>query len=205
LEQIARDAMLVYLDRRVVPEVLTLIPSPRGNFRVTGTDELVSPLGWTRHQFHWRVVELWTLPAGELLASPDPGLLPWIPLTQFDGPPEPLFQQCRERIDREAPAPERANLLAVTQVLTRLRYNDPQLLTIFGGSQVMIESPLIQELLAQRQKKDLETFLEGRFGAIPAEIVRQVDSILSEQKLAELIRFAGQCSDLEAFRLRLQS
>jgi hypothetical protein len=104
-EQIIRDLMLVYLDRRVLPEVLTLVLSPRGSIRVSGIQELVSPLGWTRHRIEWRVVELWTLPAEELLAGNDPGLLPWVPLTHFDGPPEPVLERCREQSDRRALAP----------------------------------------------------------------------------------------------------
>jgi len=204
-EQIIRDVMLVYLDRRVLPEVLTLVLSPRGNFRVSGNQQLASPLGWARYQLHWRVVELWTLAAEELLEGNDPGLLPWVPLTHFDGTPESVFTKCRERIDQEATPPERANLLAVTQVLTRLRYNDPRLLTIFGGSQAMIESPLIQELMAQRSHKAILSFLEVRFKSVPAEIARNLESIVDEQKLDDLARFAAECPDLEAFRLRLPS
>jgi hypothetical protein len=204
-EQVVRDVMLVYLDRRVLPDVLTLVLSPRRSIRVSGAQELASPLGWTRHHLEWRVVELWTLAADALLEGKDPGLLPWVPLAHFDGPPEPVFRKCRQQIDREATAPERANLLAVTQVLTRLRYNDPQLLTIFGGSQAMIESPLIQEMMAQRSHKAILAFLEVRFKTVPTEIARKLESIVDEQKLDDLARFAAECPDLEAFRLRLQS
>ena len=38
-----------------------------------------------------------------------------------------------------------ANLLAVTQVMTRLRYNDPSYWAILGGKKTMMESPLIKE------------------------------------------------------------
>jgi hypothetical protein len=44
-----------------------------------------------------------------------------VPLAQFDGPPEPIMRECRERIDREAPANEHENMLAVTQLLAGLR------------------------------------------------------------------------------------
>jgi hypothetical protein len=47
------------------------------------------------------------------------------------------------------PPEEKANLLAVTQVLTELRYNEDAgllsvLLTVLGGAQIMLESPLVE-------------------------------------------------------------
>jgi hypothetical protein len=204
-EQVLRDALIVWLARRVVPDVVTLVLQPLGTFRLEGTTELTSRHRLTRFVGSWNVVDLWTLSAEELLAANDVGLIPWVPLTQFGGPPEALVQQCRDRIDQQAPPEERANLLAVTQVMTRLRYNDPQLLALLGGSRIMIESPLIQELMAQNGHEYILTFLEGRFGTVPPELVVQLRSILDEQKLRELSRFAAQCPDLEAFRAKINS
>ena len=202
-EQVIRDTMLVHLDRRRLPEVLTLVLCPRGNVQVSGTGQLSSRQGWTRLQLSWRVVELWTVPAEELLAANDVGLIPWVPLTQFTGPPEPILQQCRERIEQQAPAEERSNLLAVTQVLTRLRYNDRGLLSIFGGSRAMIESPLIQELMAERSHKHILRLLTGRFGPVPPEIAASLQNIQDEQTLDDLVDVASRCPDLETFRNRL--
>jgi hypothetical protein len=203
LEQVLRDTALVYLDRRVLPEVLTLVLHPKGQLRITGNHEETSPLGWARLQCNWRIVELWTLPAADLLAANDLGIVPWVPLAHFDGPPEPVLQQVRQRIDQQAPPDERANLLAVTQVLTRLRYNDPQVLSLLGGSQIMIESPLIQELMAQRMHKDILRVLAARFGPVPPEIVAALQAIVDETKLDALVEWAATCPDLEAFRTRL--
>jgi hypothetical protein len=68
------------------------------------------------------VVELWTVPAEDLLATGDVGLIPWVPLAQFDGPPDLIFRECRARIDHDAQPEEHENLLAVSQVLAGLRY-----------------------------------------------------------------------------------
>ncbi len=87
------------------------------------------------------------MPARQLLDANDIGLVPWVPLTRFRERPEVVLQECRRRIDEQAPANERANFLAVTQVMSRLRYNSLNLMALFGGRQAMIESPLIQELL----------------------------------------------------------
>jgi hypothetical protein len=204
-EQVVRDAMAVYLDRHVLPEVLTLVLHPKGQVRVSGAEELTSRRGWTRLACAWRVVELWTLPATSLLAMDDVGVLPWVPLAQSDQPPEVLLRACRERIDRLAAPEEHANLLAVAQVLARLRYNDPGLLSIFGGSQAMIESPLIQELMAQRGHKDIVRVLAARFGSVPPEIEAAVRAIQDESRLDALLDGAALCPDLEAFRQRLAS
>jgi hypothetical protein len=64
---------------------------------------------------------LWTLPSTDLLALGDPGLVPWVPLTNHQGSAETLFQKCRSIIDQKAKPEEKENLLAVTQILARLR------------------------------------------------------------------------------------
>lgn len=204
-EQMLLDAVLVLADRRVLPEVLTLILHPLGTYRLSGTHQRTSAHGLSRMTFSWRVVELWTLSAADLLAANDVGLIPWVPLTQYDGLPEVLIQQCRDRIDQQAPPENHANLLAVTQVMTRFRYNDPQVLSLLGGSRAMIESPLIQELLAQKTHQDIVDVLESRFGAVPPELTLALRTTMDETRLRELNRFAAVCPDLVAFQAQLAS
>jgi hypothetical protein len=208
-EQVLRGAQLVYLDRRALPEVLVLVLQPRGDFRLTGASEAASQHGWTHLRCNWRMVELWTLPAEQLLAANDVGLVPWVPLTRFDGPPEPVLEECRRRIDQQAPPDEQANLLAVTQVLAHLRYNNRQLLSIFGGSRAMIESPLVQELIAETKQRTTQQHildnLEARFGPVPSEIAVKVRAITDEKKLSDFHRHAATCPDLESFRARLDA
>jgi hypothetical protein len=167
--------------------------------------DLTSRQGWTSLHITWRVVELWTLSAQELLEANVVGLIPWVPLTQFQGPPEPILEECRRRIDQQAPAEERANFLAVAQVLTRLRYNEPDLLSIFGGSQIMIESPLIQELVAERMRKVILRVLSDQFGSIPPDIKTALQGVLDEARLEDLVAWAARCPDLDSFRMRLSS
>jgi hypothetical protein len=208
-EQALRDALLVYADRNVLPEVITIVLQPRGAFRLDGRVQRASRRGTTRWTSEWLVVELWALSAADLLAANDVGLIPWVPLTQYDGPPEALIQLCRDRIDQQARPEERGNLLAVSQIMTQLRYNDAGLLAILGGSRMIIESPLVQELLAQNTQEtrqaDILTFLEGRFGEVPLEIAAELRLVKDKQKLQDLSRFAGQCPDLAAFQARLRS
>jgi predicted transposase YdaD len=155
------------------------------------------------------VVELWTLAAEDLFAANDVGVIPWVPLTQYQGPPETLLEQCRQRIEEQARPDQQTNLLAVSQVLAGLRFSDPELLAILGGKRVMIESPVIKELLAEKraetQQQAVGVVLEGRFGEVPQDITKRLRRIRSEKRLTDLIRYASRCPDLEAFRTELFS
>ncbi len=216
-ELLVRDALLVYLNYRVVPEVLAVILRPKGRLLVPASVSLQSPEGWSELALRWRVVEVWTVPVEELLSSGDPGLMPWAPLTRFAGSPERILRQCRVVIDGVPDAAERANLLAVTQVLTRLRYNDPGLLRILGGHSIMIESPLLRELKDEwtaeaRDKARLEAkaedilrVLEYRFGPVPPPVQEAVRGTQDVAGLEALLERAARCPDLEGFRARLSS
>ena len=191
----------------MLPEVLTVVLHTRGNARVGDSYELRSRLGWTRLAVAWRVVELWNVPAEQLFAANDIGLIPWVPLAQFSDPPAVVLQECRRRIDQQSAPLEHANLLAVTQVLTGLRYNDPQLLSLLGGKQAMIESPVLQEFVheavAEARQRDILRVLGARFGAVPQEIAAALRSVQDEAKLDELVDWASRSPSLEAFRSRL--
>jgi len=198
-EQLLRGLILVLLERRELPEVLVVVLHPKGRFRVGDSYELRSKLGCTGLNARWRVVELWELPAEELFAAEEPGLVPWIPLTQFDGPPEPILRQCRELIEQKAEPDERVNLLAVTQVLTKLRFDAPELLASLGGRDIMIESPLIQELTDERAQRAVLTVLDTRFGFVPDEVADRVGSVSGDEELEALLKDAVKCPNLESF------
>ncbi len=211
VEHVVTATALVYLDRQVVPDVLVLVLHPRGNALAAGATTMRSRQGWTTWPLSWRIVRLWELPAQALLAAGDVGLIPWVPLTQFDGPPESIVRECRERIDRDAPPNEHENLLAVTQFLAHLRYNDPKLFNILGGRRAMIESPLLQEILAeerleaQRQtmRKAIVAILTSRFGSEAAELEADLKAIEDGDRLMELITLSASCRSLKSFRKQL--
>jgi hypothetical protein len=95
--------------------------------------------------------------------------------------------------------------LAVTQFLLGLRYNDPNLLTILGGKNVMIESPVLQGYLAERSHKGILLLLEKRFGTVPPHLAAKLRAIVDEQRLLDLNVQAGTCPSLEAFQALLDS
>ncbi|MDP6115504.1 MAG: hypothetical protein QGG53_26895 [Planctomycetota bacterium] len=206
-DQLTRDALLVFLDRMVVPEVVVLILHPKGNLQISDFAEFESELGLASLRLRWRVVELWKLDAEELLATNDPGLMPWVSLTEFTDPPEEVLRRCRQTIDQEAKPAEQTNLLAVSQVLAKLRFDDVNILNLFGGKQVMIESPLIQELvdeavLSQKQK-DILQILKVRFGDVPAEVSAKVEAKRALDELEPLFDASATAPSLDAFKERL--
>ena len=208
-EQMQRDAVMVLLDRRVLPTLLTIVLHPKGNLRVTGDHAWTCRQGRTRLSLQWQVIELWTLAADDLLAAQDVGLIPLIPLAHSDQSADAVLRQCRLRID-QAPGEERENLLAVAQVMAQMRYNDAGLLSILGGTRMIMESPLIQGILEEARventqkimRKAIRQILETRFGELRPQIVEALDAVVDERRLDDLITEAVRCTSLDDFRAR---
>ncbi len=212
--QLVSDLMMVYLHEGVMPDATVLVLRPKGNLAVPDTVDFPSAQGSVQSEFSWRVVNLWEVDAEDLLSADEVGLIPWIPLTQFDESPHAMLTHCRERIDQSA-SPHQVNLLAVCQVMTRLRYNDDTLMEIFGGRKIMIESPLIQELMDEAETKgeargvqqtrceDILAFLAFRFGAIPGNMRSALEKISDLGALAALRDTALSCQSLDEFEAAL--
>ena len=201
------DVLLTYLNRRVVPEVVAITLHDRGNVRVSPEIRLNSPLGHTRLEAGWLVVNLWELNAADFLPLTDPGLAPWVPLMKIHGPPEPVLQQCRDAID-SVPVPGRkANLLGVTQILAGLRFDDKMLEALFHVEGKMIESPVLEKWFRQRDVATRQTIileiLDSRFGPVPAEVSAAVRVVADEDRLREITRTASTSPTLDAFRQNL--
>ena len=185
---------------------MVLFLHPKGNIEAAGAVNLRSRQGWTDWRLSWKIAKLWEIPAEELLAASDVGLIPWVLLTQFDGPPEPIVLQCRARIDQDAPPDEHENLLAVTQLLARLRYHDPKLFQLLGGRKAMIESPLLDELKAEwtreTTRKAILKFLEARFGIAARALEAELKTV-DENRLDDLLSLAATCRTLASFRKKV--
>ena len=203
LKQALDDVTLAYSALDQLPEMLMLVLRPKGRFRIAGTHTIQSKLRLSRLQVEWRTVELWTLSAAEFLAAGDVGVIPWVPLMQFDGPAQSLLERCADKIERVAPAKERADLLAVAQVLSGLRFPQLDLFQIFGGERTMIESPVLQKMMAQRSHDLILDVLKERFHLVPRDVAKQVRAIVDEKKLRQLNRVAVTCGDLDTFRAAL--
>jgi len=207
VQQVRDDIRLVRQARGVLPEALVLCLCPRGKYRVPEQAEERSHLGWTAETLKWKVVEMFGLPAEEVLAAPGVGAVPLAPLARYDGPPEVLLQRCRDRIEREGGA-QRANLLAVAQVFARLHFDRPEWLAILGGRKTMIESPLIQEIVEEskhtERRKATVDVLETRFGKVMQAITAGLEQVKEDAKLVRLTRQAAICLSLQAFEESLR-
>jgi hypothetical protein len=200
LKQALDDLTIAYQALGHLPELVMLILCPKGRFQITGTHEVRSKLGLSRLSVEWKPVELWGLSAEQFLAVRDVAVVPWVTLMQFDGPPEALLQRCADKIEREADPKDRADLLAVSQVMTQLRFPNPELLHLLRGEQVMIESPLLQKMIAEKLHEAIREALKARFDTVPQDVNRLLGQILNERKLTKLTGIAAKCADLEAFR-----
>ncbi len=218
-KQAADDALLVYLERGVLPEVVTLVLHPRGKRPTPAELTVHSDEGSTHLHVSWKLVELWKVPAEDLLAADDIGLIPWVPLAQFDGPPEPIFRACRARIEREPDPKERESLRVVTHFLAGLKYNDPGLFQLLGGQNAMFKtgSPILQEIIDEATRKAerkgerkgegggkgpkllLGTVLVARFGT-EAEALKAELKTIRDDRLKKLVELAAIRPDLDSFR-----
>lgn len=210
--QVFEDLEAVHLARGVTPEVVCLVLKPKGNQTVTGTATRRSRSGSTTVTAVWPVVNLWEIDAEQLLARNDPGLIPWVPLAKSARTPDDLLVDCRDRLAAIPDQRTRKDLTAVTAILSRLANDPKRLLNLFGGHQIMIESPLIDELMEYvREKEYLKAqiatlrsaicaALEARFGSVPAELPAAVSAISDPGRLESLLRIAATCPDVAAFQ-----
>jgi hypothetical protein len=67
----------------------------------------------------------------------------------------------------------------------------------------MIESPLIQELMATRMHKAILGLLAKRFGKLPADLEKSLRAIQDEDRLDQLVCWAAECPDVTAFAKQL--
>jgi hypothetical protein len=118
-----------------------------------------------------------------------------------------IISQCRARIDQDAPPHQHENLLAVTQFLAGLQYNDPKLFQILGGRKAMIESPILDELRAEWTREtmiaDLMTVLVTRFGSKAEPLETELKAVVDEARLKDLVKHAVACRTLSSFRKQL--
>ena len=205
LKQALDDLTLAYSVLGHLPELLMLVLRPKGKFRISGEHEIRSELGMSRLEVRWRVVELWTLSAERFLVEADVGILPWVPLMQMKSPPEAILEQCAGRIEREAPPRQQGDMLAVAEVMTGLRFSDPDFLTIFQRERTMIESPVVKRWKAESLHEAILDVLKDRFHSTPRDVTKPLRAILDEKKLRQLNIVAAKCADLDAFRQAIQS
>jgi hypothetical protein len=69
----------------------------------------------------------------------------------------------------------------------------------------MIESPILQKMVAECIHELILALLMERFGTVPQDVTKHLREIIDEKKLRKLNLLAAMCPDLEAFRDALLS
>lgn len=151
--QVLEDLEAVHLARGIVPEAICLVLRPKGQLTVRGALESTSRRNTTKIAGSWTVVRLWDLEAADLLATGDPGLIPWVPLARSDRPADELLAECRDRIAEVVDERDRSGLKVVTTILAGLAFPGRKFLNLFGGAEKMIESPVLDELVELIEKR----------------------------------------------------
>ena len=214
--QVLDDIMLVALEHRRMPEVVSLILKPKGEVAVNGRDERASPSRQVRLVGTWPVVKLWEIDAETLFADGDDGLIPLAPLARTTLPPVEIVTRCVDRMNAVADDTERSSLLTVASIFLKLAGSPFDLIRLPGGKAMFLEKIVRQmeeaELAEAREywrprhfadarRTDVLAELQERFGSVPSEVADAVNGIDSETRLRQLHRFAVTCPDLAAFVL----
>ena len=211
--QIRDDAAMTILTRGMLPNILLVVLFPKGSLTTEPEQVMHSSHGLSELRLRITVINMWTIPAEELLAANDVGIIPFVPLTAYSGPPEALLQRCAERIEEQASPEEKGNLLATTHVMAEMRYNKLDLLKLLGGNPMTMQkifdaSPTIQRIKAdaerERSHKYILQLLEKRFEVVPEDLAAHLRSIEDQQRLDSLHDFVVECSDIEAFRVAMK-
>jgi hypothetical protein len=202
------DAAMTLLARGKLPDILLVVLFPKGNLATNPEQILRSAHGLSELRLKITVVNMWAVRAEELLAANDIGIIPFVPLTSYQGPPEALLRQCAERIEKQANPREAGNLMAITRVMAEMRYNDVDLLKILGGQPMTMQkifdaSPTIQRVKAeaarQNSRRSILRLLTKRFASVPEELAAHLQTVEDQDKLDTLLDYAVDCANLEAF------
>ena len=101
--------------------------------------------------------------------------------------------------------------IMVTSILAGLRYTQAELFPLLGDPRMIVESPLLKEILEDvRQESRQEgrqegeqsailRLLEKRFGGIPEQLVDRVRNVHEEARLQQLFDLAADCTELTVF------
>ena len=102
---------------------------------------------------------------------------------------------------------EQKNLLAVTEILAGLRFDEKLLEGMFRGAKTMIESPILQKWLREGEVKTLQELIlekiEHRFTSVPPDVSAEIRLVVDQTNLKSLLDSAYSSPSLDAFRQAL--
>ena len=176
-------------------------------------------------RFRFRVIPVWELDGAEVVAQQWIGLYPLLPLMQWEGKSdEAVLRESQELVlTRIAERERRADAYVALRVLSGIRYPLPLIDRILRRKEIMLESPVYQEILKEgkamgleegkamgleegkamglvsRLREDVLEALEVRFGMVPYQMEEHVRRIRGQKTLEGLHRKAILVESLEVF------
>lgn len=146
----------------------------------------------------YRVLRVWEVPAVRWLSG-GLGVLPLAPLGAVQEAELPaIIAQMKERLDREAPQRQAAELWSATYILMGVRYEQALIQTLLQGVIAMKESVTYQAILregeakglAEGQAKEARRILlllgRSRFGEPTPEAAAALNALAEVEKLEQL-------------------
>jgi hypothetical protein len=166
--------------------------------RLTGLYERGFPGEPADVTLRYRVVRVWQVPPERWLAG-GLGVLPLAPLGAVQEADLPaVIAQMKQRLDREVPRGQAAELWSATYILMGVRYADALIETLLQGVLAMEESVTYQKIIRKGKAEGLTEgrveearrilFLLGRdqFGEPPADVQAALDAVTEVNRLEEL-------------------
>jgi hypothetical protein len=140
--------------------------------------------------FRYRVVRVWEVPPERWLSG-GLGVVPLAPLGAVREADLPaVIERMKERLGREAPRDEQANLWFATRYLMTVRYADAVIERLLEGLTNMEESVLYQRIIRKGKAEGARTMLlvlgRSRFGEPPPEAMAALDALTEVSQLEEL-------------------
>ena len=173
-------------------------------------------------RFRFRVVSVWEMDGTEVVAQGLRGLYPLLPLMKWAGKDaeEVLEESQKLVLEGIADTEDRADAYVALYVLSRMRYPLALVDQILRRKEIMLESPVYQEILeegkamgleqgleqglehgrGERLREDVWDVLEVRFKRVPLDIEEQVRQIRGRKTLEGLLRKAVLVESLDVFR-----
>jgi len=164
---------------------------------------------------------VWELDGAEVVAQRWTGLYPLLPLMQWEGKEaEVVLRKSQELVlSQIAERERRADAYVALRVLSGIRYPVSLIDRILRRKEIMLESPVYQEILKEgramgleegqarglelgqeaRLREDVLEVLEVRFGMVPYQVEEQVSRLRGRKTLEGLHRKAVLVESLEAF------